>query len=143
MLFKELDQYKYFFLETIIPNEEGALTLRLKIGVVGEPEDFSFNGVTIRDTRPIVENEDIRIEIIFPSFIAYNVRWESYTTWSNYDLFEGKKIREYSRSRYLEYVRSDTIASDKWPGKLRHFGFCCEWHVIDVISTDQPEIRVD
>lgn len=141
MLFKELNQYKYFFLDSIRANDD-ILTIYLTIGEVGKPEDISFNGVTITGTRPILENSSLVIELVFSSYVAYNVRWESYTTRSDYDIWDGRLIREYSKSRYMEYVKSDTIASDEWPGKLRHFGFCCEWHVVDVVSVQEPAIRI-
>lgn len=61
---------------------------------------------------------------------------------NDYDVYEGRKVREYSKSRYLEYVKNDTIATDVWPGKIRHFGFCCEWEVIDIVSMTEPLIQV-
>jgi hypothetical protein len=137
----ELNQYRYFFLESI-HTDENVVTIYLKVGKEGDPEDLTLNGVTLRGTKPVIEDEDLQIEVVFPSFIAYNVLWESFSVWSDYDIFEGRNIREYSKSRYMEYVRDDTIATDEWPGKLRHFGFCCEWHVIDIISIDEPKIRM-
>lgn len=140
MLFKDLNQYKYLFLNSIQKDDGNELTIHLTVGkVIEQTEDLVINGVTIHDVKPILE-DNIYIKVTFPSYVAYNVSWESYTTMSNYDVFEGRKVREYSKSRYLEYVKNDTIASDEWPGKLRHFGFCCEWEVIDIVSIDEPMV---
>lgn len=129
-------------MDIIHSTDENRLAIYLKIGNVSEEtEDFVVNGITIHDTRPILKDNTAIIKVIFPSYVAYNVRWESYTVWSNYDVFEGRIVREYSKSRYLEYVKSDTFASDEWPGKLKHFGICCGWEIIDIISVDEPIIE--
>lgn len=143
MLFQEINKYRYLFLDDIREVDTNVLKLYLRIGRESEQtEDRSLNGVTLHDVRPILEDEELRLEVAFSSYVSYNVRWETYTVWRDYDIFEGKTVREYSKSRYLEYVRSDTIASDEWPGKLRHFGLCCGWQVIDVVSVDEPVVRM-
>ena len=136
-----LNQYKNLFLVDIQENDENKVTFLLKTGQVSETtEALVINDVTLNDVRPIIEDNNLSIKVLFPSYVAYNVRNETYTTLNDYDLFEGNIVREYNRSRYLEYIMADTIATDNWPGKLRHFGICCGWHVIDVISVDEPEV---
>jgi len=143
LIFKDLNQYKYLFQQNIHCTDENRLTICLKIGKVSEEtEDFVFNGITINDTRPILEDNTGSIRVWFPSYVAYNVRWETYLVWSEYDEFTGRIVREYSKSRYLEYVKNDTFASDEWPGKLRHFGICCGWEIIDIISIDEPQVEM-
>lgn len=124
--------------------EDGqTLVLYLCIGTVSETaEDFILEGVTIKDTRRISKDERVRFEVVFPSYVASHITNESYTIPNGYDEFTGSKAREYAKSRYLEYVQNDTTASDIWPGQLRHFGFCCEWQIIDVISKDEPKVRL-
>lgn len=144
MNFIDLNQYKYLFLDTIKSTNENALIITLNIGEVStKMEDLTINGVTLRDTRAILEDNAIRIKLIFHSYVAYNVRRETYTVWSDYDVFKGQIVREYSKSRYMEYIKSDTIASDEWPGKLKHFGISCCWEIVDIISVDEPKIFID
>ncbi len=144
MNFSELNQYKYLFLDTINSTNENALTITLNIGEVStQMEDLTINGVILHDTRPILEDKATRIKLIFHSYVAYNVRWETYTVWSDYDIFKGQIVREYSKSRYLEYIKNDSIASDEWPGILKHFGICCTWEIIDVVSVNMPEIYIE
>lgn len=96
MLFKELNQYKYLFLNSIRNDDGNELTIYLTVGKVSEQtEDLAINGVTIHDVKPILK-DNICIEVTFPSYVAYNVRWESYTTMSDYNAYEGQKVREYS-----------------------------------------------
>lgn len=143
MIFKDLDQYKYLFLENIHCTDGNELTICLKAGKVSEEiEPLVLNGLNINDTRPILEDNSILIRVFFPSYVAYNVRWETYTVRSDYDEFTGRTVREYLKSRYLEYVKGDTIASDEWPGKLKHFGICCGWEIIDIVSTDEPKVQI-
>jgi hypothetical protein len=119
------------------------LNINLTVGEVSDQEEeLTINGVTLRGLRPILKNDSIRIEIVFPSYVAYNVSNESYIVGNEYDLFEGKLAREYSKSRYLDYIKANTIADAVYPGKLRHFGFCGEWHIIDVVAIDEPKINI-
>lgn len=142
MIFKELDQYKYLFLNNIHCTDRNRLTICLKVGKVSEEtEPLMVNSITVNDTRPILVDNTGSIRVAFPSYVACNVRWETYTIWSDYDEFTGQIVREYSKSRYLEYVKNDTAASDEWPGKLRHFGICCGWEIIDIVSVDEPEVH--
>jgi hypothetical protein len=143
--FNELNQYKYLFLDTIQDSTENpfAIIITLKTGEVSEQtEDLIVGEATIRDVRPIIENESIRIKVNFPSYVAYNVQCETYSSGNDYDIFKGRNAREYSKSRYMEYIKSDTIASDEWPGKLKHFGISCCWEIVDIISVDEPKIQI-
>jgi|SRR5471030_1881548 len=78
----------------------------------------------------------------WPNYVAYSVRNESYTTVDNYEVFEGKKIVKYSKSRYLDFVRDATFADDSYPGPMTHWGIFCLNHIIDVVSCHQPEVII-
>jgi len=142
-LFAEINKYKYLYLQDINSVDDISLNINLTVGEVSDQEEeLTINGVTLRGLRPILKNDSIRIEIVFPSYVAYNVSSESYIVGNEYDLFEGKLAREYSKSRYLDYIKDNTIADDVYPGKLRHFGFCSEWHIIDVVAINEPKINI-
>lgn len=80
--------------------------------------------------------------LLWPSYVAYSFRNESYTTVDNYEVFEGKKIVKYSKSRYLDFVRDATFADDSYPGPMTHWGIFCLNHIIDVVSCHQPEVKI-
>lgn len=142
-MFSEINEYKYLYLQGVKSVDDISLTINLTVGEVSDQEEqLTINEVTLSGLRPILNNDSVRIEIVFPSYVAYNVSKESYIVMNDYDVFEGKLAREYSKSRYLDYIKLDTIADDVYPGKLRHFGFSSEWHVIDVISVDEPKINI-
>lgn len=81
-------------------------------------------------------------EILFASYVGYLVRNESYASNSPSDNWRGNLFRTYDTSEYLRFIRSTTIASDDYPGPLTHAAIVCLDHVIDVVSTTTPEVRL-
>jgi hypothetical protein len=82
---------------------------------------------------------DHLFEVFWPRYVAYNVFNESYTRWdpSREEEFQGKRFRQYQKSYYLDFVRREKNVGFLAP-KHKHWGIMCEWHVIDVVSEDDP-----
>ncbi len=109
----------------------------------GPPEDIEILGKVIEGTRPIESGPGCRLfELVWPSYVAYSVRNESYTSWDDAERWEGKLLRLYSESHFLDYVRRATFASNDYPGPMRHWGLVCLRHVVDVVSTAGPKVRL-
>jgi hypothetical protein len=109
----------------------------------GPPEDITIAGKIISGTRSIESGDSCRLfELLWPSYIAYGVRNESYTSWDELEVFEGRMLREYSVSHFRNYVAKGTFASNDYPGPLRHWCLLCLNHLVDVIGCDEPEIRL-
>ncbi|WP_232289113.1 hypothetical protein [Paenibacillus sp. Aloe-11] len=81
-----------------------------------------------------------QIQMDFEWYIGYSVRNESYTVWDDYEQFDGKIFRVYSKSRYLDFIKISTIATDDYPGPYKHYGISCSNHIIDIVSTSDPII---
>lgn len=145
----EIQGCKWLFMNSI--SEPSDNELRLQI----------FEAVTLPaslDTfRPLNEALDLNLPLgspiehvtgckIFtlqwPSYVAYSVRNESYTTVDNYEIFEGRNFVKYSKSRYLDFVRDATFADDGFPGPMTHWGIFCLNHIIDVVSCHQPDVSI-
>ncbi len=142
-MFEGINKYKYLYLQDVNSVDDISLAINLTVGEVSDQEEeLTINGVNFTRLKPILKNDSIRIEIIFSSYVAYNVSRESYIVGNEYDVYEGKLAREYSKSRYLDYIKANTIADDVYPGKLRHFEFCSGWDIIDVIAVDEPKINI-
>jgi hypothetical protein len=77
----------------------------------------------------------------FEAYIGYSVLNESITNLDDYEEFEGKAFRIYSKSRYLDYINVSTFASNDYPGPYKHYGIACLNHIIDIISTEEPIIK--
>jgi len=135
---------------------------------VGEPEEFRLRLVVeearIQDrlavarpdlpelssildrARPIESDESCRLfEIIYDQPISYTVLNESYGRYPEPpEVFTGKLFREFSWSFLLEMTRKTTYVSEDHPGPLppQHHSIVCLNHVIDVITTREPEVRL-
>jgi hypothetical protein len=108
----------------------------------GPVEDREILGVEVKGSRPIESDESCQLfELIWPNYVAYCVRNESYTQWDPTEVWEGQQFRIYSKSHFRDYVEKDTFASDKYPGALQHWSLICLNHIVDVIGSKQPQIR--
>lgn len=145
----EIQGCKWLFLNSISEPSDNELLLQIF-------EAFSLP--SSRDAlRPLSEALDLNLPLVspiehvtgckiftfqWPSYVAYSVRNESYTTMDNYEIFEGRNFVKYSQSRYLDFVRDATFADDSFPGPMTHWGIFCLNHIIDVVSCHQPEVSI-
>ena len=52
--------------------------------------------------------------------------------------YTGKLLRLYAKSHFLEFIGKDTGAHSE---PYRHYKIACLNHVIDVVSTNAPELQ--
>jgi hypothetical protein len=92
---------------------------------------------------PIAPDETCRAyEIVWSGYVAYSVRNESYFRAEAGEALGGPPLAVRTASAYLAYVRASTFATDDYPGVLTHWRLYLEWHCLDVVSVDPPEIRL-
>jgi hypothetical protein len=102
-------------------------------GLVNEvADDFDAQG---QEVSPLDPAEAWVLN--WKNYISYAVRNESYALENNAPKVENMLI-EREASAFRDFVSNAAWATDKYPGKLRHFEIVCEHHIIDVISTDPP-----
>lgn len=82
------------------------------------------------------------IQVEFESYIGYSILNESYTIWDDYEQFEGKIFRIFSKSRYLDFITLGTIATEEYPGPYKHYGIAALNHIVNIVSTSEPIIKV-
>ncbi|MEH7355593.1 hypothetical protein V7150_18865 [Neobacillus drentensis] len=144
MKYSELLNYQgYIYLNSIYEPRYNLLILDIdRCKVIGYQADeqteegisvSSYGSIDVDETLPI-----IRIE--FNWYIAYSVRNESFTVSDEYEVFDGEAFSIYSKSRYLDFIKVSTIASDFHPGPFKHYGINALNHIIDVVSTEPPII---
>lgn len=110
--------------------------------MLAEEVTVEVGGSEITGGHPIRSVEGSRLfEIIWDSYVAYSVRNESYVALDESETFSGRFARIYSKSHFLDYISRSTFACDQHPGPLHHIGLVSECHVIDVISTESPQVR--
>lgn len=131
-----------------VDNELRIVIHEAKAGVVGErkvdEEQSEVLKEILENAAPIEHGAGCKLfELYWPSYVAYSVRNESYTTVDDYEEFEGRLIVKYTKSRYLDFVSKATFADSIFPGPLSHFGIFCLNHIIDVISAEEPIVTVE
>jgi len=141
---EEIDSCKYLYLREIGEPVDNSLRLLIEEAKAdGPPEDCELlPGKVISGLRSIESDETCRMfEILWPSYVAYSVRNESFTQIDNDEIWTGRLFCEFSKSHFLDYVVRATFASADYPGPLRHWGINCLNHVVDVVSSVEPQIQ--
>ena len=104
-----------------------------------------IGGTVIEDLHPVEPTERSRtFELKWKQYIAYSVTSESFGLPDDHSAVRasGRLFRTYSKSHFLDFVSRATIATDQYPGPSTHFCVVSECHVIDIISTQMPEIQI-
>jgi hypothetical protein len=139
-----LNSCEYLYLREISEPADNRLRILIEeAGATPRLTSREIGGVEFSDLRAIESSDLSRLfEIVWESYIAYSVRNGSFTVLDAYEVIESGRIAcVYSKSRFLDYVSSGTIATSEYPGPFRHIGLNCLNHVVDVISTAVPAIR--
>jgi hypothetical protein len=145
----EIRSCKWLFMNSISEPDDNELSLEVL---------EAFTLPTSPDAlRPLAEALDLKLplgtpirhvggckvfKLYWPSYVAYSIRNESYTTTDDYEIFEGRNFVKYSKSRYLDFVRDATFADSSYPGPMTHWGIFCLNHIIDIVSCDLPAVQV-
>ena len=139
-----IDTCKWIYLQEIGEPEDNSLRLVIdEAKADGPPEDIEvLPGKVISGTRAIESDSTCRtFELFWPWYVSYSVRNESFCTLDKEEVCEGRLFCLYSKSHFLDYVARATFASADYPGPLRHWGINCLNHIVDVVSTIEPQVR--
>lgn len=143
-IIKEINSFEMIFLDTLHEDEDG-----LTIDICGSylaPPCYDTDGTSesirkiLSEAAAVIPDESTVYRITFEKYVSYNVSCESYTSWdSSEEFYGGLCFRIYTKSKYMDYINSNTFA-EQVLGKLTHFGICCSDHIIDIISDTDPRI---
>lgn len=130
------------FLTKIFEPDENSLEFELSLGSVREQTDnLIINSTDIGHSRRIYnDNESEIFKVTFDNYIAYSVINESYDNLGGSE-YIGEKIRTYSKSNFLDYVKMDTFATNDYPGEFKHYAFISQRHIVNVVSIMEPKIE--
>lgn len=153
-LIEQINSHRYIFLREISEPDENVLRLVIEEGRLGEQitkEDLeealdeveeTINSI-ILGSYPVVSDENcFAYEIVFETYVAYSVRNESFCSFDEYEQFSGSVFRNYSKSRFLDYIKVSTFAAEDFTGKFNHYGIIMARHNIDVASEVEPKIKL-
>jgi len=139
----QINSHKYLFLTYIGEPEDNVLRLVVEEAKAAEKPVTTEIGHVGAVVHPIISTEnDFAYEIIFESYISYSVTNESFTQGDEYEQYEGRTLRIYSKSHFLDYVRAATFASEDDPGPYKHYSIICLNHIVDIASAVEPKIRI-
>lgn len=140
----EIESCKYVYLRELSEPSDNSLRLVAEEArVASEKEPVQLPGINLSG-MPIISDDKCRLfELVWTSYIAYSVVNESFAMVDETEKIEsGRILRAYSQSKFLEYVKVATLASQDYPGPYNHLQLVCLNHVINVASTTIPEIRI-
>ena len=150
-MFEDLNSHKYLDLleigETdewdfrLVIAEAGTIEDSLPVTPDEEPNDKIRK--LLNESKPIEVTESSKLyEVVFNDYITYSVTNESHANAGENEKFEGKLVRIYSKSAFLDYVANNTFATSDYPGPFKHYGFCCLNHIIDIASVEPPTVKL-
>lgn len=142
--FDTINSHKYIYLGEMGEPEDNALAFQIEEAMSSESkETLNVSGTKITGLSAIEVTKDSSIyQVVFPSYIAYSIRDESYAIPDDYEVFEGGLVCIYSRSHYLDYISKSTFACNDHPGPFLNYGFNCLNHIVDVVSSEPPKIEL-
>ena len=89
-----------------------------------------------------VPSKSARYSFKFVNFISYSVTDEMFINTATDEIFEGGRLRSYSKSHFLDYVSAATWATANFPGNLLHYQLNTLDHTIDVVTAEPPELMM-
>ena len=145
-LSKTIDSCQTLFLREICEPEENVLRLVVQeANASPQVETLDVCGTKFENVHRIESTERSRVfELTWNQYIAYNVTNESFSLPDDDSTkrLSGRLLRIYSKSPFLEHVSRATLATKEYPGPFTHICVVTEMHVVDVVSTQAPEIRI-
>lgn len=142
--FDNINNNKYIYLGEIGEPEDNVLRFTIEEAGVSEDEtSIQISGSELSELRSIeVTDKSCIYEVIFDNYISYSVLNESYCGVDEYEEYDGRLFCVYKKSHYLNYLSKASLATSGYPGTFKHYGFNCLNHIVDVISTEDPCIKL-
>jgi len=142
------------FLNVLSDDCDNTLTIRLTASEVTEASASDYSGLSeseqlvmlLRTKRRIVPS-GLTVTIKFSGYIKYRVRNESYFISDPDSQRIGSFLKVYENSKLLEELTHDTAASisdtgEYFPGRWYHYAVYTQNHVIDIITHNEPDIKI-
>jgi hypothetical protein len=138
-----IDSCHSLFLREISEPGQNVLRLVLVEGIPSDKvESIRFAATQIDNVRRVRAAQNSRVlELLWNHYIAYSVTNESFSK-ADGAPHSGRFLRHYSESPFLEYVKRSTCATDEYPGPPIHMCIVTETHIVDVVSTEMPTLRL-
>lgn len=142
--FDDINSCKYIYLGKIEEPKDNTLRLIIEEAVTNsEEQSIEIGTREISGVHAIQVTENSRVfEVRFEDYIGYSVLSESFAIPDDDEKFKGRLFCIYDKSNYLEYIKKASFACDDHPGPFQHYGFNCLNHIVDVVSVDEPIVKL-
>jgi hypothetical protein len=140
-ILEELDAHEELFLLSISEPEDNVLVLVVSEAGVIHDASGEVAGPTSAYHLVSAFEGAARYQLVFESYVAYSVRNESFTIRDDDEKWTGRLFCTYERSKFLDFVREGTIASEEHPGPITHYGINCANHIVDVAAVTVPQVQ--
>jgi len=146
--FASLNAAEYLYLRGISEPRDNSLRIVVQEATANlastGPLELPGMSASLRTSRaaPIESTATCKAFALYWSrYIAYLVTEESVGSCGNYkdEIFTGRFFRVYEKSHLLDHIARDTGAHFK---PFQHYKIICLNHLIDVVSTEVPELEV-
>lgn len=120
----KLNNASNIFLTHLGEPEENTLVFKLTLGSVSlKEETWEIDNTEIDGVHLVsFDANSSCYQVCFDNYIGYSVINESFE--SNKDVhIKGSKVRVYSQSQFLEYIKASTFDTKEYPGIFKHY--CC------------------
>jgi hypothetical protein len=143
--FDEINNTQYLFLTDIKHLANNKLLITINEARISQiEEDIIVSDKNLGPAKSILPGNGKQYNIFFNSYASYQVTNESFATPESGEEKVGRLLCVLSRSSYLTYVKEVTIASYAYAIEkdLMHYSIICQNHIIDIISIDEPLIKM-
>lgn len=144
--FNEINACKYIYLGSIEEPSDNSLRILIEEAGTKSSQPMELMSAEGKDVGTL---EKIQItatshvyEVLFPSYISYSVTDESFALPSDGEIFIGRIFCIYEKSDYMDYLKKASFACDEHPGPFKQYGFNCLNHIVNIVSTDVPNINL-
>ncbi|WP_345164908.1 hypothetical protein [Nibribacter koreensis] len=144
--FQEINRYPSMYLTALYEPRDNGLCLEISESMTSETvQDVLINDKVISENRLLSVNENgTKFNISFHRYVAYQVFNESFLNFNDWDEYETGEFNTFcifKKSRYMGFIKNETIADYIFPDELKHYGVYCQNHVVHIISTLEPVIE--
>jgi hypothetical protein len=141
-----LDSAEYLYLRKITEPRDNAVQIVEQEAIANRANALTkvpdVPKAILTGAAPIESTETCKTFVLYwPRYVAYLVTEEAVGSCGKREdeIFKGRFFRVYEKSHFLDHIAHDTGGHFK---SFRHYKIICLNHLIDVVSTLPPEIKI-
>ena len=138
--FDEINELEYLYLISTVEPIDNQLLITIKAATVLAQEEDLFiaykNLGTVKQV--LLDGPGKEYEFHFNTYVTYSIVNESFSYFNDSEERIGRLFCIYSKSNYLDFVKSNTIAEFVLEAEIKHYAINCLNHIINIASIEEP-----